>query len=982
MAHSNTSYASNAFKYYTENIDLKYTKNKLALSKFNILYLNINSILNKLDELEIEIENVLRNSGNLIHVIALTEIRIHDHMTQYFNIPGYTAFFCTRADGYGGCGVFVHDSICCSLVSKQSTQNIEILTLNLIEMSLLLSIVYKQPTVKDEIFLREFDALIYNKKNMIIIGDMNLNLLENTPTVKKYTDSLIANGFVLLNQLDISSATRSAARTRNGETFHSNTIIDHFITDCISYSYELSLTDTPISDHRVLMLSLDNKKSCKAKTPSNFYVSSKVDFLNYNKDIEQLLLTQNINSFDELIHGFSECKTKHTKTSIKSKTTNSLKPWISNDLINLMKDRQRYFILRKKSPTNEYLNSKYTQICDEIKMRRFNARVKYNSMAISKCLGNIKLVWKQMNEIFFNKKQTANRIIALQINETSVSNDSLVIANTLNHFFKDIGKSIHDEITQQSPNNLIPIICNPLSMWLFESTPNEIAHSILKLKNCNAFKDYISTRTCKEHVNILAPTLSKLINNCFENGTFPGELKSSRIVPIFKSGNPLLATNYRPISILPVLSKIFESVFHNRLINFILRSQIINKNQYGFQKQSGTLSAAASIVNMIQTNLDKTKNNSACCVFIDLRKAFDTVPHRLLTDRLQQYGIRGNALSICKEYLQNRKQFVDINETHSETMINDNDFSLPQGSNLGPLFFILFINEIFKLKLNGTLTIYADDATVTYCNADPNQLKQKMQEDLNAIANWFISNKLTPNAEKTHYMLIKPGPHRDYVPNFSLTMCNKNIERVSSFKYLGIIIQDDLKWNEHIDSICKKITGAAYVIKRLGNKIDTGLKKSLYYSMINSHISYCAPVWGTSTTTEDVTRLQVVQNQAIRNIFAFEYHTLNESTNLIMKKHKILNVSNIVYFNKLLIIHKISEGLMKSDFQLDYSRNHDYVTRSNSRPQYMPFRTNTGKNSIFRSCTECYFSIPPSMRNIHSISLFKKICRDMIFDAG
>lgn len=291
----------------------------------------------------------------------------------------------------------------------------------------------------------------------------------------------------------------------------------------------------------------------------------------------------------------------------------------------------------------------------------------------------------------------------------------------------------------------------------------------------------------------------------------------------------------------------------------------------------------------------------------------------------------------------------------------------------------MFINGIFDLKLNGTLTLYADDATVTCFNSDPNVLNRLIQEDIDTIANWFIRNKLTPNADKTHYMIIKQGPSRD-LPDFNITICNKSIDRVNSFKYLGITIQDDLKWNEHVDTICKKIAGAAYVMKRLGNKIDLGIKKSLYFSMINSHLSYCSPVWGTSATRDDITRLQVVQNQAIRNIFAYEYFTLNQSTNDIMKKYKIFNVTETIHFNKILMIHKISEGMMKSDFQLDYTRKHDYITRSIGRPQYMPFRTNLGKNSIFRSCTECYFNLPQSVRTIHSINLFKKICKRMLSD--
>lgn len=248
-------YALNAFKDFTDQINLKYTKSKLKLGKFNILYININSILNKLDDLEIIIEQVLReNSGNLIHIIALTEVRIHEHVTQYFNMSNYVSFYCTRHDGYGGCALFVHESISCALTEKKSCNNIEILTIRLIEMSISVSVIYKQPTVRNDVFIEFLSHQLENRKDMIVVGDMNINLLEDSISVKKYVDSLIANNCVVLNDIQLSSATRSAARTINGTTSHSNTIIDHFFTDCLNFSYEVSQFDNPISDHKVLII--------------------------------------------------------------------------------------------------------------------------------------------------------------------------------------------------------------------------------------------------------------------------------------------------------------------------------------------------------------------------------------------------------------------------------------------------------------------------------------------------------------------------------------------------------------------------------------------------------------------------------------------------------------------------------------------------------------------------------------------------------
>lgn len=292
--------------------------------------------------------------------------------------------------------------------------------------------------------------------------------------------------------------------------------------------------------------------------------------------------------------------------------------------------------------------------------------------------------------------------------------------------------------------------------------------------------------------------------------------KRSRIVPIYKDSDPLLPSNYRPISILPTLSKIVESLLCDRMNHFIMKHKIIHKNQFGFQKSSGSLSAATTVVDTLQTNLDATPNNKACCVFIDLKKAFDTVPHSKLLDKLNQYGIRGNANSLLRDYLLSREQFVDIDDNHTATIINDNPFALPQGSNLGPLLFIIYINGIFDLKLNGVLILIADDAILIYFNTNLDTLRKMIQEDLAAITSWLSQNKLTLNAEKTKFMLFNCN-EPDYI-NFNIRIGAHSIERVSHFKYLGIMLQDNLKWTAHIDSTCRKINGVSSIMSRLGSK--------------------------------------------------------------------------------------------------------------------------------------------------------------------
>lgn len=219
--HENTEcYAAKMLNDIQKELNLCQIEHKLVLGKFNILYININSLQNKLDELEIKLQNFSKNNKDkLIHIIALTEVRIHDDATQFFSIPHYNSFYQTRADGHGGCALFVHESISCSLVEKKSTQNIEILTVSIIELGVSVTVVYKQPAVTVAVFVDIFMKYLENKKNLIIIGDFNINLLKDLNTTKRFIDALVANGLFVLNRINESAATRI---TFNSKSNHRN----------------------------------------------------------------------------------------------------------------------------------------------------------------------------------------------------------------------------------------------------------------------------------------------------------------------------------------------------------------------------------------------------------------------------------------------------------------------------------------------------------------------------------------------------------------------------------------------------------------------------------------------------------------------------------------------------------------------------------------------------------------------------------------
>ena len=449
--------------------------------------------------------------------------------------------------------------------------------------------------------------------------------------------------------------------------------------------------------------------------------------------------------------------------------------------------------------------------------------------------------------------------------------------------------------------NIIPVNVNPL-FYLKNRSPNtffmgpiidkDIESAILSLKNCNGVHT-ISTLVLKESIPVLSEPLSYIFNLCIKQGYFPKELKIGCITPIYKKGDKCSIENYRPVCSLSQFSKIFEKVVYKNMMKFILKNKLISDSQYGFLSNKSTESALIDFTDYIHQGLSKHSNVGS--VFMDLSKAFDVMTHSILKTKLEHYGFRGNFLIFLMNYLKDRKYFVCANGFNSATKICN--IGVPQGSTLGPLFFLLYINDIVNSSNLLKFILFADDTTILYKSSDIIHLNNILSSEINKVITWFAANKLAINLSKTHSMLFS---NKRGNPRLNIKLQNIIIKEKDVVTFLGVEVDNKLSWKNHINHICNKISKSIAIIRILRFTFPKHILIMLYMSLIYSYINYCNVIWGSADECH-LKPLLVLQKKALRMITNSNFR---DASAPIFYGLKLLPISEVFDLNCLKFLYK------------------------------------------------------------------------------
>ena len=400
--------------------------------------------------------------------------------------------------------------------------------------------------------------------------------------------------------------------------------------------------------------------------------------------------------------------------------------------------------------------------------------------------------------------------------------------------------------------------------------------------------------------HVIANPLADIINLSFTTGIYIDKLKISKIVPIFKEkGNKLICENYRPISLLSNINKIFEKIMHKRLYHFLEIQGAIYKHQFGFRKYHSTTHALVDLTEDIRQAIDD--NKFSCGVFIDLQKAFDTVDHDILLKKLEHYGIRGIANDWFKSYLKNRKQFVSILGFDSD--LANVSFGVPQGSVLGPLLFLVYINDLHQAIKYCTTRHFADDTNLLIKNSSLKQLKKHLNLDLRKLCNWLKANKISLNCSKTELILFRhPNKHINY--DLKIKIGGKRLQQSKSVKYLGIHLDPHLNWSSHVDNLSAKLNRMAGMLSIIRHYVPKNTLRNIYFAIFSSILTYGAQVWG-QALNKQITRIQKIQNKAIRII---SFADFKDSSTPLYHKLNILKLTDHVNLQNFLFVHSTLKG--------------------------------------------------------------------------
>lgn len=936
----------------------------------SILNMNARSLVKHIDEYRI----LLSTFPKLFDLITVEETWLDESLQSLVAMEQYTfvskpKLLCKEGGGLGiyikdGVKYVLRDDLACPQNKRHIFDSMFIeIPRNDDERNIVIGLFYRPP---NQDTVAEFTNYINNvtaalskeKKDLVYLGDMNINLL-NYATDRRtadYLDTLLSHG--LLPKITVPTRV----------THEKGTLIDHIFLKTSDTSDD-SVSGTlrcDITDHYMNFLYLEYAHKISHPSHISYRPFTQNNIRKFNESLEACDMSDVYGTrdpslaYDHLIDNYTHILDNviPMKTVRFNKYKHKKEPWITTSILKSIKHRDKLhgnMINEKNHVIRERLKVQYNSYRKALSKTIRAAKSSYQRQRFEQCKSDSGKIWQNINAILNKSRNKQDFPDTLTVEEVTIT-DLKDIANSFNNYYVNVGPDLSKTIKASASTRFkLPRVMSADSFFLFPCDSNEVRGIIkcMKPKSSSGHDNITPKLLTQSYPGILEP-LTYIINLSMESGIVPNSMKTAKVVPIYKnSGDKHIMKNYRPVSLLPVLSKVMERIVYNRLYKYLHKEALLVISQYGFQKG---LSTELAILEL-QDRVSKILSERKCClgIYMDLSKAFDTLDHAILLAKLQHYGIRGIALSWFKSYLSDRKQYVAINGTRSD--INTLTCGVPQGSILGPLLFLIYVNDLAYVFDSGIPILFADDTNGIYISSNYPDLFTNVNRELSRISDWFKQNKLAVNESKTKYMLFHS--YRNRPPDNSVIILNDSIlERVESTKFLGVLIHENLTWQTHIKYICNKLSKITAVLARIKHQLPIYVMKIIYNSLFSSHLLYGITVWGGSPASH-LDRMVKLQKKAIRHVAMAKY---NSHTEPIFKKLNVLNVDDsyklqccrLFYKQRLGTLHTYHSSKLYNPLSqrvVHTRQDHDVnINRwtSNIQKQTLNYKIGTAWNSLPR----------------------------------
>lgn len=842
-------------------------KKSIDSNSINILSLNIRSINRNFDVFMLTIANTLQN----IDIIVLSEAWLlgRNFAPNEFHIQGFKSYSTIKNKNQND-GVVIYVRINLDYVVEEFlSDNVSgfIVHIKRNNKSMAIIAFYRPPQLNVHNFLYEFEQIrdiINQSDNVILLGDINIDIRKENDLSNKYKLLLSSMAMQCYNCLytricdNQKSCLDHIFGRLNSKSKITSFVIRNALTDHDWTAVNVNFTckkpvDIPNGNHHtfVQFQKIKYDELVTALKQEKWYTV-----------LEKQDLDESLSEFYQILN---ECIGKNTQLITSKKKKDPIKPWVTKGILVSIRNKDKLKIKVNKRPLNENLKDKYKKYRNILNTLLKTAKNNYYGKQLKFAAGNPRKQWgllREASNMGPAKAKTVLNMINSENGEIDMETNPHLVCNTFNRHFTTVGEKIGatclkkiknseyfqtNKYTKQSGN----------SIFLEPITTIEIHNNIDSLKGGSAPGwDSLTSELLKKISPCILEPLQHIFNLSLSQGIFPKKFKESKVILLHKKGDTKTITNYRPISLTSNLSKLLEKSIKKRLVNYVEKYKILSDNQYGFRSSKGTQNAVSDLVTSIIEETDK--GMKPVLILLDIEKAFDSVSHKKLLNKLESIGIRGVALKWFGSYLNNRQQNVEINGFKSELM---NMLSgIPQGTVLSPLLFLIYVNDLCNMTVEGKIFSFADDTALLVSTGNWIDTFKTASMQISKIWYWLRNNDLKMNLEKTNYITFSANANGQ--PHITLKIkihnnpeksnqCLNNqchtcqeLEKVTDARYLGVQIDQYLRWDKHIDKLKKKIRTLVHFFRIISKFSTTNLIESVYFALVQSQLQYCITAWG------------------------------------------------------------------------------------------------------------------------------------------